>query len=128
MIEIEFATADCRACTVRAQCTRSVRSRRTVTVRPQAQHEVLQASHQHGATEAFKEKYARRAGVEDTIAQGVRSCALRQARYRSAAKAHLQHLMTAAATDVVRLVRWLDGEPKVPTPVSLFARLYQMAA
>ena len=128
VIKIKFATADCRACAVRDQCTRSVRSRRTVTVRPQAQHEVLQASRGREATEAFKQEYARRAGVEGTIAQGVRSCGLRRTRYRGEAKTHLQHLMTATAMNVVRLVRWLDGESKAATPVSAFARLYLVTA
>ena len=128
VIKIKFAAADCRVCAARAQCTRSVRSRRTVTIRPQAQHEALQASREREATEAFREEYARRAGVEGTIAQGVRSCKLRQARYRGLAKTHLQHLMTAAAMNVVRLVRWMDGEPKAATPVSAFARLYLVTA
>ena len=40
-------------------------------------------------------------------------------------KTHLQHLMTAAAMNVVRMLRWFAGEPKATTPVSAFARLYQ---
>ena len=70
MIKIKFATAACRVCAARAQCTRSVRSRRTVTIRPQAQHEVLQAAREREATQAFKEEYARRAGVEGTAQAG----------------------------------------------------------
>jgi hypothetical protein len=128
VIKIKFAMADCRTCSARAQCTRSARPRRTLTIRPQAQHEVLVAARQREAREEFVKEYARRAGVEGTIAQGVRSCELRRTRYRGLAKTHVQHLMTAAAMNVVRLLRWLAGEPKATTPMSAFARLYQVAA
>ena len=66
--------------------------------------------------------------MEDTIAQGVRSCKLRRSRYGGMAKTHLQHLRTATAMNVVHLLRWLDGEPKAATPVSPFARLYLVVA
>jgi hypothetical protein len=33
--------------------------------------------------------------------------------------------MTAAAINVIRILRWLSGEPKATTQVSAFARLYQ---
>jgi len=36
---------------------------------------------------------------------------LRRSRSIGQEKTHLQHLATAAAMNVVRIVRWLDGEP-----------------
>ena len=50
-----------------------------------------------------------RAGIESTHAEGIRRCGLRQARYVGLAKAHLQHLATAAALNFVRLGEWLAG-------------------
>ena len=47
------------------------------------------------------------------------------ARYLGQAKTHLQHLMTAAIMNVMRMLRWLAEEPKAKTPQSTFARLYQ---
>jgi transposase len=128
VIKIKFAKADCRACPSNALCTRSHPPRRTITIRPQAQHEALLAGRQREQTEEFVELYAIRAGVEGTIAQGVRSCGLRRSRYIGQARTHLQHLMTAAAMNLMRLLHWLAGEPKATTPRSAFARLFPAAA
>jgi transposase len=128
VIKIKFANVDCRACPSSALCTRTQPPRRTITVRPQAQHEALLAGRQREQTEQFAQQYAIRAGVEGTIAQGVRSCGMRRSRYIGQARTHLQHLMTAAAMNVVRLLRWLAGEPKATTPRSAFARLFPAAA
>jgi transposase len=128
VIKIKFAKGDCRACPSSALCTRSHPPRRTITIRPQAQHEALLAGRQREQTEEFVELYAVRAGVEGTIAQAVRSCGLRRSRYIGQARTHLQHLMTAAAMNLVRLLHWLAGEPKAATPRSAFASLFPAAA
>jgi transposase len=47
--------------------------------------------------------YKRRAGIEGTISQGVRTCGLRRWRYIGEAKTHLQHVATAAAINVTRI-------------------------
>ena len=73
-------------------------------------------------------KYAQRAGVEGTISQGVRAFDLRQTRYLGLAKTHLQHVLTAAAIDLVRAVRWLDGEMPAQSRRSAFVRLHTVAA
>jgi len=68
VIKIKFAVADCRACPVRPQCTRSVLARRAITVRPEAQHEALRLGRAREQTAGFMAEYARRAGIEGTIA------------------------------------------------------------
>ena len=50
-------------------------------MRPEAQHKALLAAREREKTDAFAEQYARRAGIEGTISQGVRTYGLRQARY-----------------------------------------------
>jgi transposase len=70
-----------------------------------------------------RQLYARRAGVEGTISQGVGSFGLRRARYRGAAKPHLQHVATAAAMNLSRVSDWLGDVPRAATRVSRFARL-----
>jgi hypothetical protein len=97
-------------------------------VRPQAQHEALLAGRRREQSAEFKAEYARRAGVEGTIAQGVRSCGMRRCHYYGLAKLHLAHLMTAAAVNLLRMIRWLLGEPKAKTAMSAFATLYLGAA
>ena len=128
VIKIKFAVADCRVCSLRPQCTRSVSARRSITVRPEAQHEALRLGRAREQTASFTAEYARRAGVEGTIAQGVRSSRLRRTPYFGQAKTHLAHLMTAAAMNLVRLLRWVAGEPKAPTQHSMFAALHPLAA
>ena len=79
-------------------------------------------------TADFAAEYARRAGVEGTIAQGVRSSRLRRTPYFGHAKTHLAHLMTATAMNLVRLLRWLANEPKTQTRHDAFAQLHPLAA
>jgi transposase len=128
VITIKFGRAECGVCESAAKCTRTQPPRRAITIRPQAQHEALVAGRQQQQREEFKQEYSRRAGIEGSIAQGVRSCGLRGSRYYGLAKNHLQHLMIAAGINLIRIVRWLMGEEKAATPVSAFARLYQQAA
>ena len=128
VIKIKFAVADCRPCPLRPECTRSVSARRAITVRPEAQHEALRLGRAREQTASFTAEYARRAGVEGTIAQGVRSSQLRRTPYFGQAKTHLAHLMTAAAMNLVRLLRWLSNEPKAQTQHSAFAQMHPLAA
>jgi transposase len=125
VIKIKFAMTDCQVCPALSQCTKASPPRRTITIRPQAQHEALLAGRQREQTEEYKAEYAKRAGVEGTIAQSVRTTEVRRSRYIGQAKTHLAHLMAAAVINIVRLLRWLAGEPKAQTKLSPFARLYQ---
>ena len=61
--------------------------------------------------EEFRSRYAARAGIEGTHEQANRLCGLRRCRYIGEAKAHLQHLLTAVALNVVRLSEWWAGTP-----------------
>jgi hypothetical protein len=75
------------------------------------------------SSEEGKQSYKQRAGVEGTLSQGVRGFGLRYARYRGLEKTHLQHVATAAAINVDRLVAWLDERPRAKTRTSRFAAL-----
>lgn len=126
VIKIKFSRKDCRACPLRAQCTRA--QRRTITIRPDGQYQALQAARQREQTDAFRQLYARRAGVEATISQGVRAFDLRRARYWGQAKVHLQHILIATAMNWVRLVHWLRGDQRGETRQARFVRVLQPAA
>ncbi len=128
VIKIKFTTTDCQNCPSCAQCTRSTPPRRTITVRPQAQHTALLEGRKREQTAQFKKAYAKRAGVEGTIAQSVRTCEVRRSRYLGQPKTHLQHLMTGAIMNVMRMLRWLAQQPKAKTRYSAFTQLYQPAA
>ena len=47
---------------------------------------------------------------------------LRHCRYRGLAKTHLQHVATAAAINIGRVVAYLDGKKPATTQTSRFAR------
>jgi len=121
VIKIKFSAKDCGACPVRARCTEA--KRRSITVRPREQYEALHAARSREASEEYRSDYKRRAGIEGTISQGVRSCGLRRSRYIGEAKVHLQHVATAAAINVTRISDWLTGRPREGTRTSPFARL-----
>jgi transposase len=122
-IVVTFDAATCLACPCRAQCTRSAKGPRRLTLQPQAEHLALRAARARQREPDFPARYAARAGVEGTIAQGVRSFDLRQARYRGLAKARLQYLLIAAALNVARLATWFAGRPRAATRPSRLAAL-----
>ena len=111
VFRIRFDKATCRACPTRHVCTTAKDAPRQLTVRPQAHHEAMQAARQRQETPEFKEKYALRSGVESSLSQGIRRFDLRQSRYRGLVRTHLQHLFTATAMNLVRVITWLKGDP-----------------
>ena len=121
VIYVRFAAADCLLCSSRGQCTQA--QARSLTFRPQALYLALQAARERQQTDAFKEAYAIRAGVESTISQAVRISDLRQARYFGLPKTKLQHVITATAINVRRIVSWLIEPSLRPTQISRFAAL-----
>ncbi len=121
VIYAKFAAADCLLCPRRQQCTQA--RARSLTFRPQALSLALQSARQQQNTSQFKEAYAIRAGIESTISQAVRVSELHQARYFGLPKTRLQHLITATAINVRRLVSWLVEPSLRPTQVSRFAAL-----
>jgi hypothetical protein len=122
-IIVAFRTQDCTACVARSRCTRAESTGRRLHLPPQEQYEALQAARTWYASEEGRQRYKCRAGIEGTLSQGVRAFGLRRTRYRGVAKTHLQHVATAAAINVDRLVAWLDERPRAATRTSRFAAL-----
>lgn len=121
-IQVRFAEADCAACACRAQCTQA-QGARTLHLLPQPAYEALQAGRTCLSDPTFKARYARRAGVESLISQGVRAFELRQTRYRGLAKTQLQQVAIAAAINLKRLADWLSVPLKLRPRQSCFAAL-----
>jgi transposase len=119
--KVRFSTTDCRPCPLKTQCTRS--GRRLLTLRPREEHETLEAARQREEQLAFSKEYRQRAGIEGTISAGVRVLHLRRSRYIGLAKTHLQHVLTAAAMNLIRLGAWFAGTPLARTRQSAFTRL-----
>ncbi len=79
-------------------------------------------------TDDFLALYAKRAGIEGTISRSVRTSGIRRSRYVGLTKTHLQHLLTAASINFLRVGEWLMGVPKATTRRSPFARLIAQPA
>lgn len=86
------------------------------------------ARRQRAQLEAFQHDYARRAGVEDVHAQGVRRMGRRRSRRIGEPRTHRQQVVTATAMNVCSLYEW--GEDTAPhlTPLSRFARFMKEVA
>ena len=126
-VVIRFATATCRSCAVRAQCTKGQEGR-TLTLSPPEVHAALVERRRLQRTPAFVRQYGRRAGIEGTISQAVRTTRLRRTAYRGLLKTHLHHVAIAAGLNLKRIaVHVLAqslGKPSRPArPKSPFARL-----
>jgi transposase len=121
--QILFDRQTCLACQARPLCTRSKDQERRLRIQPRPQYEALQAARLLQTTEAGKQLYNQRAGIEGTISQAVRAFGMRQTRYRGLAKTHLQNMAIAVGINLDRIVAWLDNLPRAKTRTSRFARL-----
>ena len=80
-VRIAFSKPVCAACASRAECTRAASAPRALRIREHDHYTVLQDARARQQTDTFKQVYARRAGIEGTIAQGTRMGDLRRSRY-----------------------------------------------
>jgi transposase len=123
VFEARFARRDCTPCPSRPLCTRAKREPRIIGLQTREFHETLQAMRKRQTTDAFQKSYAARAGIEGTHAQAIRRSGLRRTRYRGLPKTHLQHVITAAAINLLRIAAWANGTPIAQTRCSHFATL-----
>jgi transposase len=123
VVDVAFGWADCKRCLVRTACTQKKKGSRTMKLRAHAEFLALQAARQRQQTPEFRQQYAKRAGIEGTLSQGVRRSRMRRSRYIGLARTALQHLLTAAALNLVRVVAWLQQTPRAKTRPSRFAAL-----
>lgn len=128
IIQVKFSKHDCRVCALQSRCTQSKPPRRSITIQPKARQQALDRARAREQTDSFKQAYAQRAGIEGTISQSVRCLGLRQSRYIGQAKTHLQHVLTVMATNIIRVIQWLNGERPAHTRLSPFARLHAVSS
>src|SRR6266852_7754737 len=126
VIRVRFPQAVCQACPFHDQCTHS--PARVLILQPNEQaYRALQEARVRELTPEFRVLYAKRAGVEGTMAQAVRTCEMRRARYIGSKKLRLQAFFTATAMNVLRACAWMEEGIHASTPVSRFARLVASA-
>ena len=93
-------------------------------MRPRAQFESLRVARQRESITERGETYALRAGIEGTLARGIRRCRLRRTRYCGQPKVHLGHILAATGLNFLRLGEWSLGMSRRKPPRSPFARLF----
>ncbi|WP_425834086.1 transposase [Streptomyces fractus] len=124
-----FPRAACRACEDRLSCTGNTGGRgRHLFLMPRPQQEIQDRARAEQETLAWKARYAMRAGCEATVSETVHTHGLRHCRYRGLAKVHVQHVLTAAGTNIIRLSECFPPgttAPRVPRPLTPFQRLCQ---
>lgn len=130
VIKIKFSTTVCGGCPCRTQCIRSRKRnvRRTITVRPKEHYLALQARRAQQRTPEYAAQYARRAGIDGTISEGIRAHGMRRSRYVGLQRTHLAHVLTAAAINRVHVGAWLSDTPRAQTRQSRFTQLMTQAA
>jgi transposase len=126
-IQVRFSNKDCKTCDFKSLCTRSERQGRYLKFQPQARFEALKQARAFMASEAGKQEYRIRAGVEGTMNQAANAFGGRRARYKGQDKTHFQQLMIGSAINIVRVDNFLNEKPKGKTPISRFAKLKQAA-
>jgi transposase len=126
VIKIKFSQTDCRACPSQTACTGQ--NRRTLTLQPRERMQALLAARKREDTEAFKDTYRHRAGIEGTHSQGTRAMGLRRSRYLGLPKTHFAHVAIASAVNLVQLAHWLNGDVSEQTRTSAFKRVMQQVA
>jgi transposase len=124
---IQFSRTDCGVCPAKAVCTPATSPRRILQFHLREEYLALNAARARMTDPTWLERYRKRAGVEGTLSQGVRSFGMRRSRYIGLAKTSLQQVCTAVAMNVSRIVHWLDGRPRARTRVTRFAALAQAA-
>jgi transposase len=126
LIKVKFSQSDCKLCPSRTLCTGT--KRRSMTLHPKEPMQTLLAARKREETDAFKDMYRQRAGIEGTHSQGGRTMGLRRSRYIGLRKTHLGHVAIATAVNVIQLMSFMRGEVPEQIRTSPFKQVMQQAA
>ncbi|ACZ86453.1 IS1182 family transposase [Streptosporangium roseum] len=131
-LSVLFPRAACRACPDRQACTGDANGKgRHLTLLPEPLQQIQTRNRADQHTEPWKARYALRAGCEATVSETTRAHGLRNCRYKGLAKTHVQHVLTAAGTNVIRLADcYTPGiiPDRPPRPISPFQQLCRRLA
>lgn len=121
-IQVMFAKSDCGSCPIKTACTKGDLG--ALTFLPRELHDLQSESRTEQQTPEWLSRYSLRAGIESTINEFVNGHGMRQCRYRSEEKAHVQHVLTAIAVNLERIAAHLppapESQPRTPTALQDF--------
>ncbi|WP_416983323.1 IS1182 family transposase [Streptomyces sp. T028] len=128
-LSVLFPRKACRECDDREKCTGNVDGKgRHILLLPEPQQKIQSQVRKDQKTSNWQRRFAIRAGCEATVSETVHAHGLRHCRYRGLAKTHVQHVLTAAGTNIVRLSEYFPPgttPASPPRPPSHFQRLCQ---
>lgn len=87
-----------------------------ITLLPRPVQEIQTRNRIDQHTDHWKARYALRAGCEATVSETTRAHGLRHCRYKGLAKTHVQHVLTAAGTNITRLADHYDPSSNPDRP------------
>ncbi|MFS7880311.1 transposase [Streptomyces asiaticus] len=128
-LSVLFPRKACRECGDRLQCTGNADGKgRHIFLLPEPQQKIQTKVRKEQKTDQWRRRIAIRAGCEATVSETVHAHGLRRCRYRGLSKAHLQHVLTAAGANIIRLSECFPPDtapPREPRPTSHFQRICQ---
>lgn len=120
-----FPRKNCRVCPDRLSCTGNTGDRgRHLALMPRPLQEIQGRARAEQKTPAWKALYALRAGCEATVSETVHAHDLRHCRYRGLVKTHVQHVLTAAGANLIRLS---EHFPPGTTPAGPTAAIHSVS-
>lgn len=121
-VVVRFPEWRCATCKLKPRCTPG--KARTLAFLPRELNQVQTEARAEQQTAEWRKRYGRRAGVEGTISEFVNSHGMRQTRYTSQDKTHVQHVLTAIAVNIERVNAHLaSGPPPAPRPPTPLERV-----
>lgn len=125
-ISVLFPRVDCRACADRLACTGNADGKgRHLTLLAQPLQQIQIRVRAEQETQGWMHRFAIRAGCEATVSETVHAHGLRHCRYKGLAKTHVQHVLTAAGANVIRLFAY-DPPDERPRPARRTSHLKRL--
>ncbi|QXJ25972.1 transposase [Actinomadura graeca] len=128
-LSVLFPRKACRVCEDRLACTGNADGKgRHITLLPEPLQKIQTRARAEQQTLQWQARYAQRAGCEATVSETVHAHGLRRCRYRGLAKTHVQHVLTAAGTNIIRLAECYPPgtiPDRLSRPTSPFQQLCQ---
>lgn len=126
-LSVLFPRKACRECDDRLKCTGNVEGKgRHIFLLPRPQQEIQTLVRAEQKTDSWRKRYALRAGCEATVSETVHAHGLRRCRYRDQDKTHVQHVLTAAGANIIRLSECFPPGTAPSTPPRAASHLQQL--
>ena len=126
-IRVEWSRADCETCPLRGRCV-TARTEIRKELWLDAYHAEIVRGRQRQTSERFRQLYRRRAGIEATFSDMMRTHGGRRTPYRGRTKTESRYLMVATAMNLRRVEAWRSGRRVARHRASRLGRLLGLAS